>query len=451
MIPGRSWRALFSLEWGELVTSRAFWLFLVAIGPLVGQAFLHAVSLYAEASGAAGGPAALAQGLSPLDGIFVPALGAYDLAVTLLYPFVAIRLVSEEKRNGAARLLLQSPGSIAGRLAVKVGALVLFSLLAWTAGLLALLLWAGAGGHVHAPELANLLLGHFLRFLLATAVALAAASVCEGAASAAIVTLAFTIGTWALDFLAAGRGGWLERVAKYTPTAGLRLFEHGELPLATAAVFLLASAGGIVFAAVWLASYRPAGGRAARAAAVVVLTAAAMAAASTLRWSRDFSEDRRNSFSRADEAALRRIREPVEITVNLAPEDPRLFDLERGILGKMRRVIPNFTVRYAAQTRSGLFERGGVYGEVWYRVGPRRAMVRSTIEAVVLRSLYELAGVPPPARGEERPYPGYPLAARLRAAPYLFFGAWPLAAGLAYLRIRGRWRKKWKSFAAQAA
>lgn len=417
----------------------------------MGQTFLHAVSLYAEASGAAGGPAALAQGMSPLDGIFVPAFGAYDLAVTLLYPFVAIRLVSEEKRNGAARLLLQSPGSIAGRLAVKLGALVLFSLLAWTAGLLALLLWAGAGGHVFAPELANLLLGHFLRFLLATAVALAAASVCEGASSAAIVTLAFTLGTWALDFLAAGRGGWLERVAKYTPTAGLRIFEHGQLSLATAAVFLLASAGGIVFASVWLASYRPVADRAARAAVVVLLTAAAMAAASTLRWSRDLSEDRRNSFSRADEAALRRIREPVVVTVNLAPEDPRLFDLERGILGKMRRVIPNFTVRSVARTRSGLFEHGGEYGEVWYQVGPRRAMVRSTIEAVVLQSLYGLAAVPPPTRGDEPSYPGYPLAARPRAAPYVFFGAWPLAAGLAYLWTRGHWRKKWKDFVPQSA
>ncbi len=448
---GSSWRALVALEWGELVASRSFWLFLLAIGPLVGQSFLHAVSLYAEASGAAGGPAALAQGLSPLDGIFVPAFGAYDLAVTLLYPFVAIRLLSEEKRNGAARLLLQSPASIAARLAVKVGALVFFFLVAWTAGLGVLLFWAGAGGHVFIPELGNLLLGHFLRFLLATAVALAAAAVCDGAASAAIVTLAFTIGTWALDFLAAGRGGWLERVATCTPTAGLRRFEHGELPLSTAAVFLLASAGGIAFAAVWLASYRPVARRAARAAAVVVVTAAAMAAASTLRWSRDFSEDRRNSFSRADEAALSRIRQPVAVTVNLAPEDPRLFDLERGILGKMRRVIPRFSVRYAAQTSSGLFERGGQYGEVWYQVANRRAMVRSTIEAVVLQNLYSLAGVPPPSRGEEAPYPGYPLAARPRTAPYFFYGAWPLAAGLAYLRTRGRWREKWKSSAAPAA
>ena len=78
----------------ELMASRAFWLLLLMIGPLVGHGFITAVQLYAEASGIGGGPAALAQGLSPLDGILVPTFGAYDLAVTLLFPFVAIRLIS---------------------------------------------------------------------------------------------------------------------------------------------------------------------------------------------------------------------------------------------------------------------------------------------------------------------------------------------------------------------
>src|SRR6476620_6905870 len=99
------------------MASRAFSLMLLMIGPLVGHGFITAVATYAEASGIAGGPSALAQGLSPLDGILVPAFGAYDLAVTLLFPFVAIRLVSEEKGSGAGKLLLQSPASIGGRLA----------------------------------------------------------------------------------------------------------------------------------------------------------------------------------------------------------------------------------------------------------------------------------------------------------------------------------------------
>ncbi len=75
---------LVAKEWRELMASRAYWLLLVFIGPLVGNSFITAVNLYAEASGIGGGAAALAQGLTPLDGILVPTWGAYDLAVTLL-------------------------------------------------------------------------------------------------------------------------------------------------------------------------------------------------------------------------------------------------------------------------------------------------------------------------------------------------------------------------------
>jgi hypothetical protein len=58
-------------EWRELLASRSYWLLLLMIGPLVGHGFITAVGLYAEASGSSGGPAALAQGLTPLDGILV--------------------------------------------------------------------------------------------------------------------------------------------------------------------------------------------------------------------------------------------------------------------------------------------------------------------------------------------------------------------------------------------
>jgi hypothetical protein len=46
---------------------------------------ISAVNLYAEVSGAGGGPC-LSSGLTSLDGILVPTFGAYDLAVTLLFP-----------------------------------------------------------------------------------------------------------------------------------------------------------------------------------------------------------------------------------------------------------------------------------------------------------------------------------------------------------------------------
>ena len=58
---------LVAKEWRDLLASRAYWLLLLMIGPLVGQAFITAVNLYAEASGAGGGPAALPQGPTPLE------------------------------------------------------------------------------------------------------------------------------------------------------------------------------------------------------------------------------------------------------------------------------------------------------------------------------------------------------------------------------------------------
>ena len=115
----RSLRRTLAKEFRELLASRAYWLLLLLIGPLVGQAFITAVESYAEASGRGGQPAALAQGLSPLDGILVPTFGAYDLAVTLLFPFVAIRLISAEKESGALKLMLQSPPSDAFNAAAK--------------------------------------------------------------------------------------------------------------------------------------------------------------------------------------------------------------------------------------------------------------------------------------------------------------------------------------------
>ena len=65
-------------EFRELMASRAYWLLLLMIGPLVGHSFITAVDLYAEASGIGGGPAALSQGLTPLDGMLMPTFGAYD-------------------------------------------------------------------------------------------------------------------------------------------------------------------------------------------------------------------------------------------------------------------------------------------------------------------------------------------------------------------------------------
>jgi len=423
---------LLAKELRELAASRAFWLLLVMIGPLVGHGFITAVETYAEASGIHGGPAALAQGLSPLDGMLVPTFGAYDLAVMLLFPFVAIRLVSAERASGAWTLMLQSPAGLPSMLLAKGTALVAGWAIAWAPGCFALLLWKIYGGTLYAPETLNLLLGHLLHAGLAAGVAVAAAAVANTAASAAIATLGFTVGTWALEFVAAGRGGWLQKVASYTPTSALRVFEQGQLRLSTLAVTLLLALAGFTLAGIWLDARRTLAERLGRSAAAGLIFAALAFGAAMLRPTWDFSENRRNSFSTTDERTLREIRQPLHVTVYLAPEDPRLLDLNREVLSKLDRILPGMTVDYAARSRAGLFEGPAEhYGEVWYELAGRKAMSRSATEEIVLDTVYRLAGMAAPLRADESPYTGRPLKAEPAGAARIFYGLWPLVVALA--------------------
>ncbi|HZS10291.1 MAG TPA: ABC transporter permease subunit [Blastocatellia bacterium] len=422
---------LLAKEWRELLASRAYWLLGLMLGPMVGQGFIAAVNLYAEASGIGGAPAALPQGLTPLDGILVPTFGAYDLALTLLFPFVVIRLVAAEKESGALKLMLQSPAGVGSLLWAKGVIIAIGWLIALIPGLIALVLWKSYGGHLYGPEVSNLLLGYLLRMILGAGVATAAAAIARSASSAAIVTLGFTVGTWALDFVAAGRGGLLQKVAGYTPTAALRVFELGLFRLNTALVTLALGIGGFALAAVWLPTGQRIRTRLLRSAGVLLCLGLAAWGASLPRTSRDVSENHRNSFSPAEEAALRQIRQPLRITIYLAAEDPRLMDLERNIISKLERTLPRVDVDYAAQSRSGLFEGADDhYGEIWYELGGNKTMSRSTTEAIVLETICQLASVPPPPQADESGFAGHPLAARPRWAAMIFHGIWPVTIGL---------------------
>jgi ABC-2 type transport system permease protein len=409
----------------ELISSRAFWLLLLIIGPLVGQGFIVAVNSYAEASGIGGGPAALSQGLTPLDGLLAPTLGAYDLAATLLLPFVVIRIVSAEKESGALKLILQWPITMADSLFSKAVAICLAWFMAMFAAFVALILWNAYGGHLYAPETLNIFAGYFLRMLLTTALATAAAAVLPGAANAAIVVLGFTVGTWALDFVAAGRGGLLETVAAYTPAAALRNFEHGLLSLDVVLVVLILSLLGFFIAGIWLHIGNTVRRRIAQTAFASVIAAVCIFAAAHIRTSYDFSENRRNSFALEDEHALASLSHPLVITAYLAAEDPRLTDYQRNVLTKLRRAVPKLTVVYPLQGRSGLFEANNRYGEIWYDFDGRRQMSRSTTDEIVLETIYQLAAQTPHARTEAS-FSGYPLAHRPTAAAWIFYFVWPI-------------------------
>jgi hypothetical protein len=434
----RSLGPLLVKEARELLASRAYWLLLLATGLLAGHAFLTAVDTYAEMSGTNGGPAALAQGLSPLDGIVVPTFGVLALAASLLLPFVAIRVIVHERESGAWKLLVQGPASIPLQLMAKLLVLIAGWCVACLPAVVALVLWVAHGNHLDWRETFAVVLGHALFAWLTIGVAAAAAAVTDGDAAAAIAALGFTIGTWALDFIGAARGGWVAELAEYTPTAALESFEQGLVRAGTVAVMLVAGLAGVIIAAIWLDLGRRRSGTWLRTGITSAGAVALIAMAAQLRPSWDLSGNRRNSFPAADEAALRQIHEPLRIEVHLAPGDPRLLDLRERIFEKLERVLPRVDVVGVAHTQTGLFEQSdSAYGEVWYQLGAHRAMTRSETEPIVLEQIYALAGITPPAVAEAT-YPGYPLVRRPGGIGLLFFAGWPLVLALAF----GLWRSR---------
>jgi ABC-2 type transport system permease protein len=235
--------------------------------------------------------------------------------------------------------------------------------------------------------------------------------------------------------VAAGRGGLLQKLAAYTPTAALRVFEQGQLRLGTVIVSLMLGVAGFGIAGVWLPTRRTFRSCLLGTAAAGLVIGCALWAGSLVRATWDLSENRRNSFPSAAETALRQIRQPLRVTVFLAAEDPRLMDLDRSILSKLQRILPRVDVDYAAQGRLGLFEGAGDhYGEVWYELDGRKVMSRSTTEPVVLDTLYKLAGIQPPPQSDGSGFSGHPLAAYPTGAAWIFYGLWPLTISLLWWR-----------------
>jgi ABC-2 type transport system permease protein len=433
--PRGAWLWLLAKEGRELVSSRAWWVLLFAMGPLVGVSFIGAVRTYADLSGLNGTAAGVGEAFSPLIGIWAPTFSACELAAAFMLPFVAIRLVAGDRQSGALKLELQHPLSSFARMSAKASVLVAGWIVALAPAAIAIVLWRWYGGSIHTPEIGAVIAGHLLNAGLTIGLAATAAALTEHPSTAAIVTLSVTVGTWIVNFIAAVQGGIWERAAGYTPTAMVAEFQHGLVRLSTVLVAATLVMLGLTLAAIWTRLGVTVRRRACESAAAAALAALAVAASISVRPSWDVSEDRANSFSRAEEAALRQIRTPLGIEVHLAPEDPRRADLDRRVITKLRRIVPTLEVRYIAATTTGLFEQTAAqYGEIWYEVGGRRAMSRATTAESALETVFTLAGVVPPGNGDgdvndaddvDRVYRGHPLATSPRGAATIYYGVWP--------------------------
>ena len=430
---------LIEKEWRELVASRAWWVMLIVIGPLVGVSFISAVRTYAELSGYGGTAEGVGDAFSPLVGVWAPTFSACELAAAFLLPFVAIRVVAGDRQSGALKLELQQPMPVFSRVLAKAIVLMAGWIIASAPTVLAVVLWRSYGGSVYPPELLVVVLGHVLNAGLTIALASAAASLTDHPSTAAIVTLSVTVGTWILNFIAAVHGGAWERAAGYTPTAIVAEFQHGLVRLDVLLTASALVAFGLVVAAIWMRIGVAVRRRAYESIGAAALTAAAIVAFTFVTPNWDFSENRMNSFPEADEEILAHLREPLRIEAHLAAEDPRRVDLERHALSKLRRAMPKVQISYVANTSTGLFEQTSQhYGEIWYELGGHRTMSRQTTADGVLETIYSLAGVTAPQESDGV-FRGHPLAVPPRRAAAVFYGIWPalVIAGAVFV-----WRRQ---------
>jgi hypothetical protein len=424
-------------EWRELLSSRAWWVMLALTGPLVGVSFANAVRAYAEVSAGAG--AACGIVCAPLIGIWGPTFSAYEIAAIFLLPFVAIRAVASDRQSGALMLEIQRPLPPIARMAIKAAVLLAGWIVSGAAALVAIALWTRYGGSTYAPEVAVVAAGHVLNGALTIAIALALGTIADNPSTAAIMTLAVTIGTWVVAFAAALQGGIWTTLAGYTPTAMVAMFQHALIQVNVLLATLVAVAGGIVVASVWLRQYDSTLRRWMWTSGIVAACAALAIGCAFARGSWDASESRYNSFDEPEEASLERLPLPLSIQAHLAPQDPRRSALERGPLAKLRRVVPRMNVSFVARTGTGMYEESDPqYGEVQYTYGGRTASSRMVTDEGVLETIFDLAGIVPEGESDDG-FQGHPLVASATRAGWLFYGVWPAAiVGLSIFTGRRR-------------
>ena len=214
-----SW--LVAKECRELMASRAWWVLLLAMGPLVGVSFISAVRTYGEASGLNGTDRRRRRGVLAAD----RHLGAdlQRLRGGRGLPAAVRRHPPGVRRSAERRAENRDAASDAGASRASPPRRSCCSAAGWSRRWRRSrrsLLWKSYGGSVYAPELVTVVArpraqrrpDHRARVA-------AAAALTEHPSTAAILTLSVTVGTWILNFIAAVQGGIWERLAGYTPPA----------------------------------------------------------------------------------------------------------------------------------------------------------------------------------------------------------------------------------------
>src|SRR5262249_49854745 len=189
-------------------------------------------------------------------------------------------------------------------------------------------------------------------------------------------------------------------------TQTLRSFEQGLLAPGLVLAVVAAIGGFLALAVIWLHPGVQPRSKLARSVGCVIVVAAAVALLGRIGLSIDLAEDRRNSFSAADQRQLATMHEPLRISVHLAPEDPRYVDLRRNVLARLERVMPDLTIRLAATGKSLVgSESDEHYGEIAFSYGGRTDINRSDSPREDPPLVYRVARMAPPPPAPARQHP----------------------------------------------
>lgn len=414
-------------ELRSLVAAPSAWILLLCETPLVGYGFNQAVYLYTQASRSAVKFPELAKGMEPMQGIFVPTFGSLYLTLTLLFPFVAIRLMRTEIDTGSVKLLLQSNVSGISIHLAKVAALFCLWICSLVPILATVVLWQLNGGHIVVPHLVVILTGYALYSLLVISIAFAASLVADSPTSAAVLTLAATLGIWVLDFSSTDSSA-VGIFASLSPIEMLRQFETG---IASVPNILRLAIISLALLGISLCCLHP--GTNARRKLLSCITVATVgclsfAAAELLRGHIDASEDQHNSFNPAYERALKQLNQTLTITVNLSPDDSRLQEMRHNVLAKLQRTVPKLRINYPNTSQQSLFTspESDDYGLITYEYAGKKDQGRSNSPTEILPIIFKLAGqnISP---DEVPTYSGYPLVLERTHGEFLFYFCLPLA------------------------
>ena len=423
---------------------RITWLVAALAALLVGHGFVLALDLYSASSRSALASTLQSREMDPLTGIVRPTLGGLDLAISLLVPLLAARVLSVEKERRTFGALCLLEGSFVRVVSKKLRASFSATALLFLPPIALLLVLRLSGGHVDSIETTCALLGECLHGLLVATVSIAAAAWTRTLAQAATIGLLVSLLSWAIE---AAEGfaalAWLGGASAWSIERQLEPFQRGIVSLGSLAWLVTATAGAVVLAILGARFDIAPTRRVAMAVLTAATTALLLLAAASSRRAYDWSEQRRASLPPAAVDALRRIAQPIALDVFLDRDDSRRRQLEGDVIAKLYLARPDLVVRTPLDDRAIVAEgaHDADYGNIVIHVGSASKQTRSTSRRELVTLIFEAADRSLP-EWSMPPYPGFPFVTEgarrtvLLACAYFVLPLALLTAGVLVTRRR---------------